>query len=396
MMFKFFRRTLETKESQNRNENEFESFNDKEGETEQTPFIEISPRDTQQSMRGSRKRFSENLGYNLNILSKRLPTDHLAYERFEVGSVVKKSVVIAYLRNIANPDIVSEVKDRLAAIKAPNVLDSSYIERNIEDSNFSPFPQIEISQRPDVVESALFQGRIAVIVEGSPDLLIAPTTFFDLMDTPDDAYMRWSFAASFFRFARLIMFLLAVSLPGFYIALSSFNPEMIPTRLMIQILATREETPFPIYFEMFLMMGIIEAVRMMMIRIPSQIGSTIATISALTLVAAGIYSNVIGPIAVIITTLTMIASFGIPNYDLRIAVRIIQFFTMLMSSTLGILGYATAFFLLAIHISALKSFGIPYLSPIAPIEGSGLMHTVLRGNTEMMAQDETYKPKKLS
>lgn len=391
-MFKFLKRNKKGAAQGSQNESEPTLCNDEEPEKVQ--FVEISPRDTQQTLRGSKKRFSESTSHNLSIISKRLPTDDLVCERFEVGSISKKPVIVVYLRNIANTRIIAEVKDRIAAVKAPNVLDSSYIERNIEDSNLSPFPQIEATQKPDVVESALMQGRVAVVVHGSPDVLLAPTTFFDLMDTPDDVYMRWFFGASFFRIARYIMFLLAVSLPGFYIALSSFNPEMIPTRLMIQIIASREETPFPIYFEMFLMMGIIEAVRMMMIRMPNQIGSSIAIISGLSLIGVGVVSNVIGPVAVIVPTLTMVASFGIPSYDLRVAVRIIQFFTMIMSSMLGIFGYATAFFCIAIHIAALKSFGIPYMSPLAPTEGSGLEHTVLVGNTANMAQDETYKPQK--
>ncbi|HWI55170.1 MAG TPA: spore germination protein, partial [Desulfobacteria bacterium] len=336
-MFKFLRRNKKRQEPQQLNESEQIPCTNEE--TGKFSFIEISPRDSRQSLRGSKKRFSERASYNLSVMSNRLSTDKLVCEQFKVGSISPKSIIILYLRNIANKGIVSEVRDRIAAIKAPNVLDSSFVERNIEDSNLSPFPQIEATQKPDVVESALMQGRVAVIVDGSPDVLLAPTTFFDLMDTPDDAYTRWFFAASFFRIARYIMFLLAASLPGFYIALTSFNPEMIPTQLMIKIIASREETPFPIYFEMFLMMGIIEAVRIMMIRMPSQIGSTIALLSGLSLIGVGVSSNVIGPVAVIIPTLTMIASFGIPNYDLRTAVRIIQFFTMIMSSMLGILGY---------------------------------------------------------
>lgn len=393
-MLKFLKRNKKRQAPQPLNESERIVCGSEE--TDQISFVEITPRDSQQPLRGSKKRFSERASYNLSIMSKRLATDNLVCEQFEVGSVSSKAIIILYLRNIANQGIVSEVKDRISAIKAPNVLDSSYVERNIEDSNLSPFPQIEVTQKPDVAESALMQGRVAVVVDGSPDVLLAPTTFFDLMDTPDDAYTRWFFAASFFRIARCIMFLLAASLPGFYIALTSFNPEAIPTQLMLQILASREETPFPIYFEMFLIMGIIEAIRMMMIRIPSRIGSPIAIISGLSLIGVGVASNVIGPIAVIVPTLTMIASFGIPSYDLRAALRIIQFFTMIMSTMLGIFGYATAFFFIAIHIAALKSFGIPYMSPLAPTEGSGLGHTVIKGNTGKMPQDETYKPQKTS
>lgn len=358
----------------------------------EVPFVEVSREDLQQVLRGSRKRFSERIDNNLAIMSRRLPTGDLVCESIQIGTLAPKKIVLVYLKNTANPGIVSEVKDRVRAIKSPAVIDSSYIERNIEDSGFSPFPQLEVTQKPDATESALLQGRVGVFLDGSPDVLLAPTTFFDLMDTTDDAYTRWFVAGSFFRLARYIMFILAVSLPGFYIALTSYNPEMIPTKLLFLSLGTREETAYPIYFEAFLMMGVIEAIRMMMIRIPSQIGSTIAVVSGITLVAAGMYSNILGASVIIIATLTMIASFGIPSYDLRSAVRIIQFFTMILSAFLGIFGYAAAFFYIAIHLATLKSFGIPYLAPLAPTEGSGWGHTVLRENTVSMPQDETYKP----
>ena len=177
--------------------------------------------------------------------------------------------------------MLPEVKQRIQTIKARTLYESSYIQRNIEDSTLSPFPQVEASERPDVAVSALFQGRIVIILDGSPNALLAPCTFFDLMDTPEDAYSRWFIAASFFKVARFIMLLIAVCLPGFYIALLSYNPEMIPTRLLL-ILNSREGTPFPIYFEVFLMMGIAESLRMMLIRIPSLMGSTVALFSGIT------------------------------------------------------------------------------------------------------------------
>jgi hypothetical protein len=358
----------------------------------QVPIFETAPADNQQIIRGPKERFSGNLKLNLSRLGERLKNADLSLEQFSVGSVAAKKVVLAYLNKQANPGIVAEIRQRIAEIRAETVLDSSYIERNIEDSAISPFPQVEISQRPDVAEAALFQGRVAILVEGSPQVLLAPTTFFDLIDTTDDVYSRWYVAGNFFRIARLIMFILAVSLPGFYIALTSFNPEFIPTRLAFLIAGSREGTPFPVYFEGFLIMGVVEAVRMMMVRLPSQLGSTIALFSGLILIGAGIFAKIISVPMVIIATLTMISSFGIPNSDLRRAVRIIQFFTMFMTTTLGLFGFAMAFIYIAIHLSVLKSIGIPYMSPLAPLEASGFGHTILRESTKSMSRDETYEP----
>ncbi len=363
-----------------------------ENERLQVPVVETAPADNQQIIRGPKERFSGNINLNLTRLGERLTGANILLEQYTIGSIAAKRVIIAYLKDRANPGIVSEVRQRIEAIRAETVLDSSYIERNIEDSSLSPFPQVETTQHPDVTESALFQGRVAILVEGSPDVLLAPATFFDLMDTPDDAYGHWFVASSFFRIARYIMFIMAASLPGFYIALTSFNPEMIPTKLAFLIAGSREGAPFPVYFEGFLLMGVVEAVRMMMIRLPSQVGSTIALFAGVVLIGAGVAARIISIPMTMIATLTMISSFGIPNNDLRRAVRIIQFFTMVMTTTLGLFGFAVAFIYIAVHMSVLKSFGIPYMSPLAPLEGSGWGHIILRENTKSMARDETYKP----
>lgn len=391
-MLGFFKRRRPRPEEENTTNQETTDKSCIDNEITQLPLIEVAPRDVQQPLRGSKKRFAEEIGYNLSILAKRLPSKTLLSEEFIVGNISQTRVVLTYLSQKANPGIVGEVRKRIKAIKADSVLDSMYIERNIEDSHLSPFPQIEATQEPDVTESALLQGRIAIFVDGSPDVLLAPTTFFDIMDTRDDAYMRWSVASSFFRIARYVMFFLAVSLPALFIALTSYNPEMLPTRLLLLMLGAGEETPLPIYLEAFLMMGVIEAVRMMMIRIPSQVGAAIALLSGITLVIAGLYANFINAGVVIMATLSMISSFGLPGFDLRISIRIIQFFTMLMTAVLGIFGLAVAFFIITVHLATLKSFGIPYTAPLAPLEASGWGHTILRENTEQMPQDETYKP----
>ncbi|MCW3490120.1 spore germination protein [Dethiobacter alkaliphilus] len=354
--------------------------------------MDVAPRDTQQMLRGYKKQFHEDLDYNLSLIKERLPSDNLILEQFVIGRLGKKRVVIAYLNDLANPDIVAQIRTKIRAIKAETLLDSSYLERNIENSNLSPFPQVETAIQPDLTEAALIQGRIAILLDGSPDILLAPTTFFDLMDTPEDAYSRWFIAANFFRIARYIMFLMAASLPAFYIALTSHNPEMLPTRLAMLIAASAEGSPFPVYFEAFVMMGVVEAVRLILIRVPNQIGSAIAIFAGIVLVGAGLSARIFGEIIVMVVTLTAIVSFAIPNYDLRSAVRIIQFFTMILSTMFGMFGFAVAFFYIGIHLVSLKSFGIPYMAPFAPVEASGWGHTVLRDNTVAMAQDETYQP----
>lgn len=355
-------------------------------------LVRAIARDKEQLMRGPKLRFTEDVKTNLELLQSLVPSPELIAETISLGTLAPKKITLVYIGTIANPSIVSEVKRRIKTIKARTLYESSYIQRTIEDSTLSPFPQVKTSECPDVAVSALFQGRVAVLLDGSPNTLLAPCTFWDLMDTSEDAYSRWFIAASFFKIARYIMLLLAGCLPGFYIALLSYNPEMLPTRLLLLILNSREGTPFPVYFEVFLMMGIAEAVRMMLIRTPTILGSTVALFSGITLIIAGIYSNIIGSILVIVVTLTVLSSFGIPDYDLRSSIRIIQFMTMVISSFLGLFGFALSFFVICIHLSTLKSFGIPYMAPLTTMELSAWGHTLLRTNSKEMPIDDTYKP----
>jgi spore germination protein (amino acid permease) len=192
--------------------------------------------------------------------------------------------------------------------------------------------------------------------------------------------------------ARFIMFLFALCLPGFYIAFTSYNIEMIPTRLLTILLGNQEQAIFPVYFEAFLMMGVVEAVRMMLLSMQNQLGATIALFAGISLIGAGIAGNIIGIPITIIVTLTIISSYAIPNIDLRYSVRILQFFTMIISTFLGLFGFAVAFFYICVHLATLKSFGIPYMAPLAPIEGSAWGQTIFRQNSNTMPQDETYQP----
>ena len=377
-------------ENHNAIQREFK-FDERVVKKEEISMVDVLPRDANQPLRGSKRRFSENLDYNVSVIASRLRDDNLAFEEFQVGSRGKRRLIITYLKDICNSGIVDEVRNRILSIDANTILDSSYLERNIENSNKSPFPQIEYSDRPEVIESGLLQGRVGILIDENPDILLAPTTFFDLMDTPEDAFGRWFVATTFFRIARYIMFFFAACLPAFYIALTSYNIGFIPTELTFLIAASKGVSPFPIYFEAFLMMGVVEAVRLVILRIPTQLGAAIALFTGLTLVGAGLAANIFGAPIVMVVTLTIITSFGIPNFDLRSSIRIIQFFTMIMTSLFGIFGFAVAFFYIATHMVTLKSFGVPYMAPLAPVEGSGWHHTIIRKSTPDLPKDETYQ-----
>lgn len=360
----------------------------------ENPLVDITPRIDNQLYRGSKQLFSENIKENLEALHHRLPDPNLTTEEFIIGTRSQTKVVVVYLKDVANPDIVAELKDRLNKIKAEVITDSSYIERNIQDSIWSPFPQAEIIYKVDITLTALTQGRVAIFIDSCPEILVVPSTFFDILDTPEDAYRRWFVASSFYRIARFICFLIATLLPSFYIALTSFNLELVPTHLAINISSAKEGTPFPIYLETFLLMGLAELVRMVILRMPNTTGQAISIFSGTTLVLTSLFTNIISGPVIIIGGISIIASFAIPSFDMRSSIRIIQFFTMIMATLFGLFGLAISVFYILIHLSTLKSFGIPYMAPLGPMEPSGWGHTILRRPSKNMPQDETYKPQK--
>ena len=277
--------------------------------------VDVTPRAENQLYKGSKQLYSESIEENLRCLFQRLPDPNLVTEEFILGSRSQTKVVIAYLKDIANPGIVDEVKDRLNKIRAEIIPDTSYIERNIQDSVWSPFPQAELVAKVDLTLVALSQGRIAIFVDYCPEIIIVPTTFFDILDTPEDAYRRWFVASSFFRIARFICFFIAALLPGFYIALTSFHPELIPTVLAVILTSTREGTPFRLLRGLY----------------PhgySRISTNGYSAHAqyyrpchfyflrVTLVLTGILGNIISGPILIVVGLTIIASFTIPGLDL--------------------------------------------------------------------------------
>lgn len=284
-----------------------------ENKKEQVKTVAVLPRNNQQIPRGPRSQFSEEIKGNLALVYKRINDDQLITEELIIGTRSKRKIVIAYIKDIVNPGILEEVKQRLLNIKAEFIVDSSYIERQIQDSSWSPFPQIEVTLKPDVVESALIQGRVAILVDNSPDVLLAPTTIFDLLDTPDDAYRRWFVASSYFRVIRFLLFLSTVFLTPFYIALTSFNPEMLPTALTLSIAGVREGTPFPVYLEAFLILGVAEGIRMIRLRMPTDMGSNLSMVAALIFIIAGLQGNIFSGPIVMVVTVSLIASFTIPN-----------------------------------------------------------------------------------
>lgn len=320
---------------------------------------------TEALVRGPRDGFTENIRTNTVLLRRRLRDPNLRFDSMQVGRRGKRQVVVAYMAGITAPDLVQEVKRRIESIDMDDVEGSGFIEQWIVDSFLSPFPQIQTTERPDKVCGAILGGRVAILVDGDPFVLVAPITLASMFQSPEDYYSHW-IISTFLRILRLICAFIATFLPALYIALVEYHQGMIPSNLAFSIAGTREGVPFPAVFEAFMMELTLEILREAGIRLPKPIGQTIGIVGGLVIGEAAVAAGIVSPIMVIVVAITAIASFALPSYAFATSLRLIRFGIMLSAGLFGLYGVIIAYIMINVHIVNLKSFGIPYSTPFSP------------------------------
>lgn len=298
-------------------------------------------------------------------------------ETIIVGQVSQTDIVIAYIDGIAPNSVLEEVRKRIRRIQIDGVLDSCYIEEFIEDITWTPFPQVQNTERPDVVCASLFEGKVAIFVDNTPFVLVVPMTFWTGLQAADDYYER-SIYTTFVRFIRYALLNIALLLPSLYVALTTFHPQLIPTNLLISIAAAREGVPFPTVIETLMMEFMFEGLREAGIRLPKPVGSAVSIVGALVIGQAAVQAGIASAPVVIIVATTGISSFGIPRYNLGTACRLLRFPMLIMAGMLGLYGVIIGFFIIIIHLLGLRSFGVPYMSPVAPLIPGNLKDIFIR------------------
>ncbi|MBX9994272.1 MULTISPECIES: spore germination protein [Priestia] len=334
-------------------------------------------------VRGPRVGFTESLSDNTSLLRGSGDIENLSLVKFQVGKRSKKDLVVAYIKEIVNPDLVEEVEKRIKKIDLDNVPESGYVEQLIEDNYLSPFPQVQNTERPDRVIAALMEGRVAILLDGTPFALIAPVTFSMMLQSPEDYYERW-IPGTFIRFLRYIAVVLSLFTPALYIAFISFHPGLIPTKLAISIIGSRSGVPFPALIEALFMELSIEILREAGLRLPKPIGPAMGIVGGLIIGEAAVQAGIVSPILVIVVALTAISSFSIPQYSVGITLRILRFVAMLCAAILGLYGVILFFLFMMSHLVKLKSFGVPYMSPAVPYRLSEWKDLVVRMPLMMM------------
>ncbi|SDD42092.1 spore germination protein KA [Paenibacillus sp. UNCCL117] len=319
------------------------------------------------SVIGPREGTIENLETNMGLLRSRLRNPLFKLKLVPTGKNCGNELFYGYLDGAVNPETLAEFERRLARAAEYDILEPSYLEELIEDSTYSPFPQYRYSERPDVAIAALLDGKIIVMTQGSPSIMIGPSLFVEFFSTPEDFYQR-TVHATLIRLLRIGAFIFALTLPSIYIAFSTFHPELLPTVLLLAILDTREGIPFPAFIEAFVMEFFFELLREAGIRLPKPVGSAVSIVGALVIGQAAIQARIASPIMVIVVAATGIASFAIPQYNLAITLRILRFPLMICAATLGGFGLMIGFLLTLLHLTCLRSLGQPYLSALAPMD----------------------------
>lgn len=332
---------------------------------------------SQTVVRGSKEGFNEILRTNTALLRRKIKSPNLRIEECKVGVETQTDIAILHMENIANEKIVQEVKERLKKIEIDGVLESGYVEEFIQDETYTPFPTVFNSERPDVIAAGLLEGRIAIIVDGTPFVLMVPALFCHFMQSSEDYYQRADIAIAI-RILRYIALGLALLVPSFYIAITTFHQEMLPTTLLVSLAAQREGVPFPAVVEATIMEFTFEILREAGIRMPRAIGSAISIVGALVLGQAAVEAGIVSAVMVIVVSLTAISSFVIPEYNLGISVRLLRFCFMILAATFGLFGIITGLIVLVSHLTSLRSFGVPYLSPFAPLSINDQKDTILR------------------
>ncbi|MGN0343219.1 MAG: spore germination protein [Roseburia sp.] len=326
------------------------------------PQMGINEADSEKVIRGSNEGFSDSIKANTALIRKRIRSPKVKVREKTLGVRSQTKVDLVYMEGITHESLLQEIERRLDGFEIDGVLDSGIIEQLSEDTWYSPFPQFQTTQRPDRAAMSILEGRVVLLSDNSPIALILPTDYNSFIRTSDDYYSRWEIA-SMGRILRYIASFFAMTLPGLYLAVCNFHTQILPTNLILSFVAARQGVPFPGVVEVLLMELSFELLREAGVRLPGAMGNTIGIVGGLIIGQAAVEANLTSPIVVIVVAFTALCSFAIPNEEFATAFRVLKFFFIGMSAWLGFYGFLLALLAVLIHLSHLKSFGIPYLMP---------------------------------
>ncbi|QST00606.1 spore germination protein [Pontibacillus sp. ALD_SL1] len=359
----------------------------------------VSRAENESLVLGPQIAFTESMVTNLNIIRWRLDTPEFKTEKLIIGTEIPTEVRIVYLKNIANDDLINTVRQRLEDLDVNDVMDSNVLAQYIEDRSTSIFPQLLTTELPDRFCNSIINGKVGIMVDKSPTVLITPATLFSFLESTEDIYFRWNIG-TFLRIMRLAAMFLSILLTPAYVAALSFHVEVIPSSLLVSLGQSRANVPFPPVFEALLLELLIELLREAGARLPTKVGQTMGIVGGIVLGQAAVKAGFTSNILIIIVALSALASFTAPSYMMGGAIRVIRFPMIILSGLWGLLGIFLGLSFLVIHLLKVSSIGTPYLSPLYPFHFADLDNSIVRlpwsRANKRPTVNETKKPVKFS
>lgn len=363
-------------------------------ETKQTLDRGVTESSTETIVRGPKDSFTENHNKNLGLIRKRIKDSNLWFEDVLVGRRTKSKVSVAYIKDIVPNSKVKKVLDDLKKIDIDAIIDTGYIRELIEKNQKSVFPKVISTERPDLACTSLLDGKIIILVENSPFVLILPAVLTDFFHSPEDNYQK-PFNVSFARVLRVICFFLALFIPGLYIALMTFNQEIIPDQLLISLAVQRDGVPFPTAIEILIFVITFEILREADVHVPSFSGGAMNIVGALILGDAAVAAGIVSPIVIIVVAITSICELVFYDVDIINAIKEWRILFILAAIFMGLIGFVAMFIIFIAKLASLECLGTPYLTPFSPLHIQDLKNSIIRVSRKNLKQRPKYLTKNL-
>ncbi|MCY0900325.1 MAG: spore germination protein [Firmicutes bacterium] len=344
---------------------------------------------TERSVLGPQEAFNEVVLTQMNLLRMRIKSPNLRFDSLTIGEMSHTTVIVAHIEGLTNPELVAAVKRKLSVAKMATLNIGQELTPLLASRYHSLFPQVRRTERPDVVARELTMGKVAILVDNTPFAMVVPNTLADFYQTLEDYTMSF-WGASLERLVRFLGLILGLLLPPLYIALTSVNPELLPTKLVITIAGSRVGLPLPPVMEVLTMWAIIEILREASLRLPKELSNTLGTVGAIVVGTAIVKAGIVSPLMIVIITLTALGLFTSPNYEMATPWRVLFWFLIALSYLFGLFGIILGLLAILAHLASLENFGVPYLSPFGPYRWRDLKDTFVRFPESSLTKRPAY------
>ncbi|MBU5593410.1 spore germination protein [Clostridium sp. MSJ-4] len=321
----------------------------------------ISDPENESSVRGTREGFVENLEVNVSILKRNLKDKNLRSEMLKIGKRSETNVCLLYIDDIVDKAILEELKDRLNKIDVDSIIDTGTVAQYIEDNTFSPFPQFYTTERPDIVQANMLQGKIALVISGVPNIMTAPAVFFEFFQAVED-YNQRTLVSNLTRFLRSLSIFLIITMSPLYLTLISYNVELVPIKFILPIVQSRSGIALTPFLEILFIELVVEFLREGGLRLPTRIAQTLSIVGGIIIGNTAVQSKVVSPSTLLVVGTSVVATFLIPNYQMSLSIRFLRFPMLILANAMGFLGLSVGWFFIVVHLCSLTSLGVPYLS----------------------------------